>query len=165
MSSISSEQSYLGRALGVNSQIEIDYLTFKVEPGDTFVLATDGVYEHVGDRVVARMIKDGIDDLDQVAKAIVELAYELGSKDNLTVQIVRIDEVPDGVTPARYSVSRMNCRRRRCWKHGRCSTATGSSGNCTAPAEATFTSPSTSKPTRWSPSRSRRSTCATIPTI
>ena len=35
---ISSEQSYLGRALGANSQVEIDYLTFKVEKGDTFVL-------------------------------------------------------------------------------------------------------------------------------
>lgn len=93
---ISSEQSYLGRALGVNSQIEIDYLTFKVEKGDTFVLVTDGVYEHVGDRVVARMVKDGAGDLDQAANAIVELAYELGSKDNLTVQIARVDEVPDG---------------------------------------------------------------------
>jgi hypothetical protein len=51
---ISSEQSYLGRALGVNPQIEIDYQMLQVEKGDTFVLATDGVYEHVGDRVIAR---------------------------------------------------------------------------------------------------------------
>jgi serine/threonine protein phosphatase PrpC len=93
---ISSEQSYLGRALGVNSQIEIDYLTLKVERGDTFVLMTDGIYEHVGERVVARVVRDGADDLDQAAKAIVELAFELGSKDNLTVQIARVDEVPDG---------------------------------------------------------------------
>src|SRR3954447_13527226 len=92
---ISSEQSYLGRALGVNSQVEIDYLSTKVEKGDTFVLVTDGIYEHVGDRVAARMIKDGAADLDQAAKAIVELAYELGSKDNLTVQIVRVDQLPE----------------------------------------------------------------------
>src|SRR5881394_681282 len=81
---ISSEQSYLGRALGVNPQIEIDYLMLKVEKGDTFVLVTDGIYEHVGDRHIARAIKDGADDLDQAAKTIVEMAYELGSKDNLT---------------------------------------------------------------------------------
>jgi serine/threonine protein phosphatase PrpC len=92
---ISSEQSYLGRALGVNSQIEIDYLTFKVEKGDTFVLVTDGIYEHVGERVIARVVKDGADDLDQAAKAVVELAFELGSADNLTVQIVRVDDLPD----------------------------------------------------------------------
>src|SRR6476620_108065 len=93
---ISSEQSYLGRALGANSQVEIDYLTFKVEQGDTFVLVTDGIYEHVGDRLMARAVKDGADDLDQAAKAIVELAFELGSKDNLTAQIVRVDQLPDG---------------------------------------------------------------------
>src|SRR4029077_4167121 len=33
---ISSAQSYLGRALGVNPQVEIDYQTLKVEKGDTF---------------------------------------------------------------------------------------------------------------------------------
>ena len=92
---VSSEQSYLGRALGVNSQIEIDHLTFRVEKGDTFILVTDGVYEHVGDRLMAKAVGEGADDLDQAAKAIVELAFAQGSKDNLTVQIVRIDEVPD----------------------------------------------------------------------
>lgn len=92
---ISSEQSYLGRALGVNPQIEIDYMMFRVEKGDIFVLVTDGIYEHVGDRHIARSIKDNAADLDQAAKAIVELAFELGSKDNLTVQIVRVDELPE----------------------------------------------------------------------
>jgi len=92
---ISSEQSYLGRALGVNPQIEIDYMMFGVEQGDTFVLVTDGIYEHAGDRQIARAIKDSVDDLDKAAKAVVEMAYEAGSKDNLTVQIIRVDELPE----------------------------------------------------------------------
>jgi serine/threonine protein phosphatase PrpC len=93
---VSSQQSYLGRALGVNSQIEIDHLTFKVEKGDTFILVTDGIYEHVADRLMAKAVRDGADDLDHAAKAIVELAFAQGSTDNLTVQIVRVEEVPDG---------------------------------------------------------------------
>jgi serine/threonine protein phosphatase PrpC len=92
---ISSEQSYLGRALGVNPQIEIDYLMLKVEQGDMFVLVTDGIYEHFGDRHIARTIKDGAGDLDRAAKAVAEHAFELGSKDNLTVQIVRVDQLPE----------------------------------------------------------------------
>ncbi len=92
---ISSVQSYLGRALGVNPQVEIDYQTLKVEKGDTFLLATDGIYEHVGPRDLAKAIRDGADDLDQAAKAIVALAFECGSQDNLTAQIVRVDELPD----------------------------------------------------------------------
>ena len=49
---VSSQQSYLSRALGVNPQVEIDYQTLRLEPGDIFVLATDGVYEHVGRAVI-----------------------------------------------------------------------------------------------------------------
>ncbi|MFZ2159441.1 MAG: PP2C family serine/threonine-protein phosphatase, partial [Bradyrhizobium sp.] len=91
---ISSQQSYLGRAIGVNPQIEIDYQAQPIEKGDVFVLATDGVYEHVSARFIAKAIRDSAEDLDQAAKIIVEQAYEQGSPDNLTVQIVRIDTSP-----------------------------------------------------------------------
>ncbi|MBV9558535.1 MAG: protein phosphatase 2C domain-containing protein, partial [Pseudolabrys sp.] len=92
---VSSEQSYLARALGVNPQIEIDYQALQVEPGETFVLATDGVYEHVSGRFIAKTIADHADDLDAAAKKLVEEAYRQGSDDNLTIQIVRIDQVQD----------------------------------------------------------------------
>jgi serine/threonine protein phosphatase PrpC/ribosomal protein L39E len=92
---ISSEQSYLGRALGVTPQLEIDYLTLQVEVGDIFFLVTDGVYEHVSPRFSLGAVKDNAKDLDAAAKAIVDEAYRRGSPDNLTVQIVRVDELPD----------------------------------------------------------------------
>jgi serine/threonine protein phosphatase PrpC len=92
---ISSEQNYLGRALGVNPQIEIDYQALAIEKGDVFLLATDGAYEYVGDRFIAKAIHDNADDLDRAAKLIVEQAYLQDSTDNLTVQIVRIDQLPD----------------------------------------------------------------------
>lgn len=93
---ISSDQSYLARALGVDSQIELDYLTLPVMAGDTFVLATDGVYEHVAPRHVVKVIADNAGDLDRAAATLVNDAYENGSTDNLTIQIVRVDGVPDG---------------------------------------------------------------------
>lgn len=91
---VSSQQSYLSRALGINEQIEIDYQALQIEKGDTFLLVTDGIYEHVSTRFIAKAIKDGADDLDGVAKAIVAEASQRGSPDNLTVQIVRIDQLP-----------------------------------------------------------------------
>src|SRR5439155_17017728 len=87
---ISSQQSYLGRALGVNPQIEIDYQMLRVEEGDVFVLATDGIYEHLNARRIAKAVNEGGADLDQAAKSIVHQAYEAGSDDNITWQIVRI---------------------------------------------------------------------------
>ena len=94
---ISSQQSYLGRALGVNPQIEIDYQMLRLEPGDVFVLATDGIYEHLSARRIAKAVNKAAADLEAAAKAIVDQAFEAGSEDNLTVQIVRVDGLPDGV--------------------------------------------------------------------
>jgi serine/threonine protein phosphatase PrpC/aminoglycoside phosphotransferase len=92
---LSSEQTYLGRALGINSQIEIDYQALRLEEGDVFVLATDGAYEHVDDRLILDVLRGNADDLDTAAKILVEEAYRRGSQDNITIQIVRIDGLPD----------------------------------------------------------------------
>ena len=92
---VSSEQTYLGRALGINPQIEIDYQAIRVENGDVFLLATDGAYEHVDARFVVGAINDNAGDLDAAAKLIVEEAYRQGSEDNITVQIVRVDATAD----------------------------------------------------------------------
>ena len=88
---ISQEQSYLGRALGIHPQVEIDYQTQALEQGDVFVFATDGVYEHAEAGFIAGTLRDHPNELDQAAKLIVDAAYERGSSDNLTVQIVRVE--------------------------------------------------------------------------
>jgi serine/threonine protein phosphatase PrpC len=92
---VSSAQSYLGRALGVNQNVEIDYRAIPLQEGDTFVLATDGAYEHVSAPFVIDTVRGANGDLDAAARAIGEEAYRHGSSDNITVQIVRIDALPD----------------------------------------------------------------------
>ncbi len=91
---VSSSQSYLARALGMDRKVEIDYLSLQVEVGDLFMLATDGVYEHI-DAAFVRSAIAGSPDLDAAAQAIAEEALARGSGDNLTAQLVRIDELPD----------------------------------------------------------------------
>src|SRR3954449_3908447 len=92
---ISSQQNYLSRALGSNPDVEIDYQALQIEQGDVFVLATDGAYEYASARFIAATIERSGDDLDAAASATVAEALRRGSQDNLTVQIVRIDEAPD----------------------------------------------------------------------
>ena len=87
-------QSYLGRALGTNPQVEIDYQALPVELGDVFILATDGVYEFADAAFIAAAVDRHADDLDQAARSIVAEALRRGSPDNLTLQIVRIDGLP-----------------------------------------------------------------------
>lgn len=91
---ISREESHLSRALGAGAHVEIDHLALPVERGDVFVLATDGVYEYARPADIAEAIRRHADDLDLAARRIVEAAYEKGSRDNLTLQIVRVDELP-----------------------------------------------------------------------
>jgi len=91
---ISGGQGYLARAMGFNPQVEIDYHALPVEAGDVFVLATDGVHEHVTERDMAAAIAERAHDLDAAAQAIVAKALANGSPDNLTAQVVRIESLP-----------------------------------------------------------------------
>ena len=54
---VSADESYLSRAVGFNPQIEIDYRSLEIGRGDVFVLASDGVYEHVDGRFMAAAIR------------------------------------------------------------------------------------------------------------
>jgi serine/threonine protein phosphatase PrpC len=91
---LSKDKSYLSRALGINPYLEIDYQTLSIDEGDIFVFATDGIYEFTPDLFIINAIHQYGNDLDAAAKAIVDDAYQLGSTDNLTVQIVRIEHLP-----------------------------------------------------------------------
>ena len=91
---VSEEKSHLSRALGVSQQIDIDYRSLAVDVGDVFLLATDGVYEYVDARFVNDSLSNNKTNLDQAAKEIVDEALAQGSTDNLTAQIIRIDELP-----------------------------------------------------------------------
>lgn len=99
---VSQDKSQLSRALGIDSHLEIDYQKLALEKGDTFLLATDGVYEYVDSHFVTHCIQEQAHDLDKAAKIIVEEAYQQGSTDNLTAQVVRIDELPSQNTSEVY---------------------------------------------------------------
>ena len=91
---VSGNKSFLARAMGINQPLEIDHLELSIEVGDVFVLATDGVYEHVSNEEMNAQILLNREDLDAAAKSIVDLAYADGSEDNLTVQVIRVDSLP-----------------------------------------------------------------------
>ncbi|HYY84365.1 MAG TPA: bifunctional protein-serine/threonine kinase/phosphatase, partial [Beijerinckiaceae bacterium] len=90
---LSSQETYLGRALGMAPHVEIDHLALDLAVSDVFVLTTDGVHEHVPPEVIARAVRVS-DDLDHTARLIVDEALARGSIDDRTVQIVRIDRLP-----------------------------------------------------------------------
>ena len=91
---LSSKEHYLSRALGADYRIEIDYRNIELKEKDIFLLMTDGVYEFVTDQQLLDLTL--IDaDLNQLAKALVEKALEQGSDDNLSLQVIRVEQLPE----------------------------------------------------------------------
>lgn len=88
-------QSHLARAFGTQARLEVDYRAVPLAEGDTFLLLTDGVYEHVAERELLALLDAHPDDLDAAARAIALQALEAGSPDNVTVQVLRVDALPE----------------------------------------------------------------------
>jgi len=91
---LSSVESFLGRALGMGPNVEIDYRSLPAGVGDVYLLATDGAYTHLDVAAVHAAIAHA-DDLDAAARALVAAAQARGATDDLTVQLLRIDALPE----------------------------------------------------------------------
>lgn len=90
---VSAEKSYLTRAMGIGPHIDIDYKSVVVEPGDIYMLSTDGVHEFLNDKNIHNILNKDFS-LDERAKEIVDTALTNDSNDNLTCLIVRIETLP-----------------------------------------------------------------------
>lgn len=78
---------YLGEKTGGNptSPRQLD-----VRDGDRYVLCTDGVTGSVDELRLAQLLGSG-DDPQKIAESIVQMAYDLGSQDNITCVVVMVD--------------------------------------------------------------------------
>ncbi|MCE3253635.1 MAG: serine/threonine protein kinase, partial [Cellvibrio sp.] len=92
---LTQEQSCLSRALGIESQCSFDYQVLDVKTGDIFILATDGIYEFIDAETIITSIHQQFDNLDQVAATIATKALAGQSNDNLSIQILRVDELTE----------------------------------------------------------------------
>ncbi|MFP8968420.1 protein kinase domain-containing protein [Pokkaliibacter sp. CJK22405] len=91
----SPEKSYLSKALGIHASLDMDYGQCELDLHDCFILMTDGVYEFVSTTLIREHIREHADNLDLAAQAVINAALEAGSDDNLSIQIVRIDALPE----------------------------------------------------------------------
>jgi serine/threonine protein phosphatase PrpC len=88
---ISREREVLSRAVGADMELKIDYRTAPLEAGDLLIFTTDGVHDFLRDDKIAAIART-TDDLDAAARQIAQAAFANGSTDNLTCQIVRVDD-------------------------------------------------------------------------
>ena len=92
---VSQDKSYLSRALGMDSQVTVEYESLQIEENDIFILMTDGIYECVSSDFIVYTLQKNEKSFGSVAKIISDKAYDQGSKDNLTIQLIRINSLAD----------------------------------------------------------------------
>ena len=76
------------RALGVGTAPEPDTAELRLEPGDLFVLCSDGITGPITDGELCAYIDDAKGDLALAADTLIGLANDRGGEDNATVVLV-----------------------------------------------------------------------------
>lgn len=81
----------LTRALGIRDDTEADLAEMTPQPGDVFILCTDGLNGHVEDDEIAAELRNA-EDLELAAERLVDSANRAGGLDNTTVVLIRYEK-------------------------------------------------------------------------
>lgn len=91
---VSPIKNLVTRALGVELAVTLDVSEFSVEPGDMYLMCSDGLTDMVSDEVVARIVHEG-SGLNQIAGNLVTEANANGGKDNISVLMIALNEAAE----------------------------------------------------------------------
>jgi serine/threonine protein phosphatase PrpC len=77
------------RAVGPNAEVQADVESHPVEPGDRYLLCSDGLTKHVADAEIAGALAAGRP-LAEIAAGLVDVALARGGNDNVTVVLFAV---------------------------------------------------------------------------
>lgn len=77
------------RALGLGPTCEVEHRSMPVDPGDVFLLCSDGLTDLVSDDHIAHVMRHS-HRLGDVAGRLVDMANDAGGRDNITVVLIRV---------------------------------------------------------------------------
>ena len=77
------------RAVGVEDTVLLDTQQHEVQPGDVYLLCSDGLSDMLDDDAITQLML-GANGLEETATALVDAANEAGGKDNISVVLARV---------------------------------------------------------------------------
>ena len=86
-------RNMLTRALGVETEVRLDYATQPVALHDRFLLCSDGVHGFLTAEAIADILRERSASED-TARALVAAALDAGSTDNCTALVLDVVELP-----------------------------------------------------------------------
>jgi protein phosphatase len=81
-------RNVITRALGTQSRVTPDIFKREAEPGDLFMLCTDGLTRELSDAVIESLLSIELP-LDELCTRLVQAAKKAGGHDNITCLLVR----------------------------------------------------------------------------
>jgi protein phosphatase len=85
------QRSVITRVLGTDPDVDVDTFTVEVEPGDVYLVCSDGLTTMVPGDEILKTVRES-DGLEQAGKALVKLANRYGGEDNITVVLFQVEE-------------------------------------------------------------------------
>ncbi len=86
-------KNVITRSVGYELNLKVDVYSFQSEPGDGFLLCSDGLSNPVSDAlmfdILDESLKSGLH-LEDITKRLVEAANQRGGDDNVTVVLIRM---------------------------------------------------------------------------
>jgi len=88
------QRSVITRALGTDPDVDVDTFSIQTQPGDLFMLCSDGLTSMVEDEVILQIVEKHREDLQAATKALIRAANKGGGEDNITVVFFEIGDRP-----------------------------------------------------------------------
>lgn len=82
-------KNIITRSVGFEEEVQVDVMGLVSEPGDVFLLCSDGLANMLEDREIHEVVAQA-QSFEDVPKRLVDFANERGGDDNITVIVVRV---------------------------------------------------------------------------
>jgi serine/threonine protein phosphatase PrpC len=86
------QRSVITRALGIEGTVEVDTRSFKGRAGDVYLICSDGLTTMVSEDRIAEIL-NATPRLRDAGEALIAEANHAGGRDNITVVLLRLEEV------------------------------------------------------------------------
>ncbi len=87
------DKNIITRCVGMSQRLEIDYNHRSIERGDIFAMCSDGLSNFVTIEEVGQVVRKH--EPEEACELLIKMANERGGDDNITVAVIRINEIPE----------------------------------------------------------------------
>ncbi|WP_437808676.1 Stp1/IreP family PP2C-type Ser/Thr phosphatase [Sorangium sp. So ce1078] len=95
-------RNVITRALGMNDSVAVDLISDEPQPGDVYLLCSDGLSGMLSDDQILQIVSS-TEEVPEMCRRLIAKANENGGEDNITALVIRIDdqdevELPNSAT-------------------------------------------------------------------